>query len=334
MYARGLQSLWEAQALDMATSASLRSISCEKTCKDIHDKWGRVDQLARVLACTTNMERRQIRETYKSMYGLDPTDHLQQTRDANANSEIGSLLSLWLLEPHERDAVMAREALNSSHTNYNALLELYIGRKSSQLLLIKQEYHAKFKRQLDQDISSEPDDSYQKILVALATSHKSHYTEVSQHVAKCDAKRLHEAGEGRMGTIDENVVLEIISKRSIQQLKITINTYKHIYGRDYRKSLKSKPGGEFEDALRMVVECLCNPVKYFSKMLNKNISETTKDNPLPRVLISRAGIDIAEIGSYFKAKYGRKLEEAIEESVTNTDQRDFLVALAAANSTR
>ncbi|XP_068651471.1 uncharacterized protein [Aristolochia californica] len=319
----------------MATSASSRSIGCEKTCKDIHDKWGQVHQLGQALASTTRMERQQIRETYRSMYGLDLADRLQQTYDANAKSEIGGLLSLWMLEPHERDAVMAREALNSSDTTYNTLLELYIGRKSSQLLLIKQAYQAKFKRHLDHDISSEPANSYQKILVALATSHKSHYTEVSQHVAKCDAKRLYEAGKGGIGTIDETVVLEIMSKRSIQQLKLTFSTYKHIYGHEYGKSLKSKSGREFEDALRMVVKCSCDPVKYFSKMLYKSIAGTAKDrSSLARVIISRADIDMAEIQSLFEAKYEKKLEEAIHENVKNRDQRDFLVALAAASSNR
>lgn len=75
------------------------------------------------------------------------------------------------------------------------------------------------------------------MLVALATSHKSHHADVNQHVAKSDAKRLYESGEGMAGSapIDEATVLEILSKRSIQQLKLTFSTYKRIYGHDYIK---------------------------------------------------------------------------------------------------
>ena len=75
-----------------------------------------------------------------------------------------------------------------------------------------------------------------KILVALATSHKAHQEDVSQHIAKCDARRLYEAGEGSSrGAIEEVVVLEILSKRSIPQMKLTLSSYKHIYGHEFTK---------------------------------------------------------------------------------------------------
>lgn len=76
-----------------------------------------------------------------------------------------------------------------------------------------------------------------QILVALSASHKAHQEDISQHISKCDARRLYEIGEGSSGAIDEAVVLEILSKRSVPQLKLTILSYKHIYGHDYIKVL-------------------------------------------------------------------------------------------------
>lgn len=73
--------------------------------------------------------------------------------------------------------------------------------------------------------------------MALAASHKAHQADVSQHISKCDARRLYETGEGGLGAVDEAVVLEILSKRSIPQLKLTFLSYKHIYGHDYTKVL-------------------------------------------------------------------------------------------------
>lgn len=72
-----------------------------------------------------------------------------------------------------------------------------------------------------------------QILVALAASHEAHQVDTSQHISKCDARRLYETGEGSSGAIDEAVVLEILSKRSIPQLKLAFLSYKHIYGHDY-----------------------------------------------------------------------------------------------------
>lgn len=68
--------------------------------------------------------------------------------------------------------------------------------------------------------------------MALAASQKAHSAEASVHIAKCDAQRLFQTGESR---IDEGVVLEILSKRSIAQLKLTFSIYKHIYGHSYTK---------------------------------------------------------------------------------------------------
>ena len=77
--------------------------------------------------------------------------------------------------------------------------------------------------------------------MALAASHKAHQADVSQHISKCDARRLYETGEGSLGAVDEAVVLEILSKRSIPQMKLTFLSYKHIYGHDYTKVLTEYP---------------------------------------------------------------------------------------------
>ncbi|XWS42702.1 hypothetical protein CRYUN_Cryun16bG0036800 [Craigia yunnanensis] len=218
------------------------SHSFENECKEIHDSWGRLNQLIRALASRTQLECRRIRETYKGMYGEDLITLLQKTSMTSQINEPGvspktcAALSLWMLDPHERDATVAREAIQKDDTNFKALVEIFVGRKSSHIALIKQAYQSKYKRKLDQDIINiEPPHPYQKILVALATSHKAHQADVSQHIAKCDARRLYEAGEGSPGAIDQGIVLEIFTKRSIPQLKLTFSCYKHIYGHDYTK---------------------------------------------------------------------------------------------------
>ncbi|XP_056177437.1 annexin Gh1-like isoform X2 [Syzygium oleosum] len=183
--------------------------------------------------------------------------------------ETSSALSLFMLDPRERDAVLAREALEQGETNYRALVEIFLGRKSSHIQLIRQAYQRKFRRQLEQDIINiEPPHAFQRILIALATSHKAHQADVSQHLAKCDARRLYETGEGRSsGAIEEAVVLETVSKRSIPQLKLTFLSYRHIYGHDYSESLKKVSATEFVDALRTVVKYISNAPKYYAKVI-------------------------------------------------------------------
>ncbi|GAV77298.1 Annexin domain-containing protein [Cephalotus follicularis] len=308
----------------------------ENECKEIHDSWGQLNHLVRALAVRNQLERQQIRETYKAMYGEDLINLLQRNDDAKVtDAKICTALSMWMLDPHERDSIVVREALQQGDTNFKALVEIFVGRKSSHIVLIKQAYQSRFRRQLDQDIVNiEPPHPYQKILVALATSHKSHHVDVSQHIAKCDARRLFETGEGGPGAIEEAVVLEILSKRSIPQMKLTLSSYKHIYGHDYTKSSKMKNSLEFEAALKIVVNCMCSPPNYYAKTLYASIKGTTADKGgLTRVMVRRDEVDMDEIQRVFEAKYGMELKDAICESIPSGDYRDFLVALLAkANS--
>ncbi|KAK9096517.1 hypothetical protein Sjap_022014 [Stephania japonica] len=316
----------------MAYTSNSSNKNCETECIEIHNQWGHLNSLAQAMARRTSYERQQIRETYKAMYGKDLVDRLQKMllNNYHGNHEICNALSLWLLDQHERDALMAKEAFENSETNYKALVEIYTGRKSSHLLLIKQVYQTKYRMQLEQDIlNSELPHSYQKILIALATSHKSHQSEVSPHVAKCDARRLYETGEGRGGAvgIEEGAILEILSKRSIQQLKLTFETYKHIYGHNYAKSLKKERNGEFEVALRVVIKCMYAPPKYYAEMLHSCIEGTTLDKTaLARIMVSRAEIDMDEIQRVYKKKYAKDLRDAIRENnSTGIDCKDFLL---------
>ncbi|KAL7225813.1 hypothetical protein ACSBR1_021052 [Camellia fascicularis] len=314
--------------------------SCESECKKIHGSLGRINHLAQALACKTQLEIKKIRETYLAMYGEDLIDLLQKNSQlSNTQKNVCEALYMWMLDPIEREAVMAREALDQqrSEVNYKVLVEMFVGRKSSLVVLIKQAYQAKFRRQMDQDIVNiEPPHPYKKILVALVASHKAHHADVSQHIAKCDAKRLHQTGEGRSGSIDEAVVLEIFSKRSIPQLKLTFSCYKHIYGHDYTKSLKNGNYGEFEDALKVVVKCMYNPPKYYAKILYASMKGITTDKGgLTRVMMNRGEVEMEETERVFKKKYGMELNEAIceSESIPSGDYRHFLVALATRTRT-
>lgn len=74
-----------------------------------------------------------------------------------------------------------------------------------------------------------------QILAALDAAHKSHDMDVSLHIAQWDAKRVYEAVEGRAEATDDAVVVEILSKRCLPQLKLMLSCYKHIYGHDLTK---------------------------------------------------------------------------------------------------
>ncbi|CAM0951646.1 unnamed protein product [Alopecurus aequalis] len=210
----------------------------ESVCREIHGACDEPRRLSRLLARQSPSERLQIKATYRAMFGQDLAARLQRTLAAHQDTELCDLLYLWMLDPAERDAIMARDAIQSPVTDYRVLVEIFTRRKQEQLFFTKQAYLDRFKKNLEQDMVTEPSHPYQRLLVALATSHKSHHDEPSRHIAKCDAKRLYDANNRGTGSVDEATVLEIFSKRSIPQLRLAFCSYKHIYGHDFTKALK------------------------------------------------------------------------------------------------
>ncbi|KAL8217049.1 hypothetical protein R6Q57_023886 [Mikania cordata] len=311
----------------------LSQSSIEDICKQIHSSLGNPSVLVRIFACQlTPLECQTTREKFREMYGEDLFDHFQN-KIHGETSRTFTVLSLLMLNPHERDAIVARNAIfkKKDGINYKALIEIYVGKKPSHFFLIQQAYQSRFRRHLDQDIMSiEPPHSYQKILMALGASHKAHSAEASVEIGKCDAQRLFQTGETRCGgfKIDEEFVLEILSKRSISQLKLAFSIYKQIYGHSYRKHLKNAFNGEFEDALKIVVKFLNNPPKYHAKELEAIIKGRTKDESnLERIILSQSETEINKIRKYYKNIYGIDLTNAILESVPFGDFRELLLLL-------
>ncbi|ONM22269.1 Annexin A13 [Zea mays] len=297
----------------------------EEACREIRRTCGAPRRLGLLLAPRSPAERQQIRAAYRARFGEDLAATLHGTLAApntNQVDELSKLLYLWALEPAERDAVVAREAVEGGVTaaGYRALVEVFTRRKQDQLFFTKQAY---------------------ALLLALAASRRSHHDDLSQHVAKCDARRLHDtknsgAGAGSGSVVDEAVILEMFSKRSIPQLRLAFCSYKHIYGHDYTKAsglaLKINGSGEFEGPLRVVVKCIYNPSKYYSKLLHRSMLPAATDTRMvTRAILGSDDVGIDEIRSAFQSSYGKSLAEYIQENLPGSDYRDFLVAVASAS---
>lgn len=138
----------------------------EALCVEIHER----NHFIEGLASLSQLDCRKIREKYKEMYGEDLVQSLgnrtrSQRNETKISDESCAGLCMLVLNPHERDAITAKDALDQqSGVNYKALIEVFVGRKSSHILLIQQAYQKKFKRQLDHDIISiEPSHPYQRV---------------------------------------------------------------------------------------------------------------------------------------------------------------------------
>ncbi|PNT64709.1 hypothetical protein BRADI_4g31920v3 [Brachypodium distachyon] len=287
----------------------------ENDCREIHGMCDEPCRLSRLLAHRSSSERQQIKVTYRAMFGEDLVGRLRNTLLPDQDNELCNLLYLWMLDPAERDAIMARDAIESGLTGYRALVEIFTRRKQEQLFFTKQAYLGRFKKNMEQDM----------LLVALAASHKSHHDEPSWHIAKCDARRLYDAKKGGTGSVDEATILEMFSKRSIPQVRLAFSSYKHIYGHDYTKALKKNVFGEFEESLSVVVKCIYSPSKYYCKLLQKSMQRPESNKRLvTRAILGSDDVGMDKIKLAFKSNFGRNLGDFIHESLPQSDYRDFL----------
>lgn len=160
----------------------------EEACREIRRTCGAPRRLGLLLAPRSPAERQQIRAAYRARFGEDlaatlhgtlaapntnQVDEVKPTDQSQAHGErfnfppllqLSKLLYLWALEPAERDAVVAREAVEGGVTaaGYRALVEVFTRRKQDQLFFTKQAYAARFRRSLDQDMATEPSHPYHR----------------------------------------------------------------------------------------------------------------------------------------------------------------------------
>lgn len=185
----------------MASPLSGAAAGFERECREIHDACRQPPRLGLLLAPRSPSERQQIRAAYRAMFGEDLAGALQRIVVANQENEVKTtaiasahlqiasaftaiklppaivplfqfckVLYLWTLEPADRDAIIAREAVEGGMTvaGYRALVEVFTRRKHNQLFFTKQAYMSRFRRNLEQDMVTEPSHACQR-----ARSHHS-----------------------------------------------------------------------------------------------------------------------------------------------------------------
>lgn len=70
---------------------------------------------------------------------------------------------LWTLSPAERDALLANGAIRKSTSGYYVLVEIACARISRELFLVRESYHARFKRSLEEDVAHHTTGDFRKV---------------------------------------------------------------------------------------------------------------------------------------------------------------------------
>eukprot|EP01018_Ginkgo_biloba_P005363 Gb_14809 [translate_table: standard] len=182
-----------------ACAASSCISPLNRDCEEIHRACKGIgtdeEKIIEILGSKNAQQRKEIKETYYAMYKEDLCKRLESGLQehyldslCNVEGYIQKAVVLLMQEPADRDAMIARHSMEGWCTADRALTEL---------------------------------------LLELLKAHRCECEAVNMEQAKFDAKRLYEAGEGRCGT-DEEIIIQILSERSVAQLRATFACYRII----------------------------------------------------------------------------------------------------------
>ena len=72
---------------------------------------------------------------------------------------------LWTLDPADRDAQLANEALRGWNPSNRVLIEIACTRNSGELFDVRRAYHLRYKRSLEEDVAKHTTGDFRKVLI-------------------------------------------------------------------------------------------------------------------------------------------------------------------------
>ncbi|KAH8502800.1 hypothetical protein H0E87_014189 [Populus deltoides] len=194
--------------------------------------WGTNEGLTiSILAHRNAAQRNLIRKVYAEAYGQD----LLKDLDKELSSDFEGAVLLWTLDPAERDAYLANEATKRFTSSNWVLMEIACTRSSHELFKVRQAYHARYKKSLEEDVAYHTTGDFRKLLVPLVSAFRYEGEEVNTILAKSEAKILHEKISAKAYSDEE--IIRILTTRSKAQLNATLNHYNNAFGNAINKVL-------------------------------------------------------------------------------------------------
>ncbi|XP_043699059.1 annexin D3-like [Telopea speciosissima] len=277
-----------------------------------------------VLGHRNASQRKKIRETYQQLYNESLIDRLR----SELSGDFRNAVILWTLDPPERDAKLANEALKKKKKGIQQLqviIEIACASSPHHLMAVRQSYCSSFDCSLEEHITSTVTLPLRKLLLGLVSPYRYDRELVDPNVADSEASVLHDAIKKKQ--LDHDDVVWILSTRNMFQLKATFECYKQKYGNHIDEDIKSSGSSDLVSILGMVICCIDTPEKHFAEVVrNSVVGLGTDEDSLTRAIVTRAEIDMMKIrGAYFNM-YKTSLDSAVIDD-TSGDYKDFLVTL-------
>ncbi|XP_023541714.1 annexin-like protein RJ4 [Cucurbita pepo subsp. pepo] len=285
--------------------------------------WGADEKaIISILAHRNWIQRKHIRIAYEQLFQEDLIKRLE----SEISGHFERAVYRWMLDPEDRDAVLAHIAIRKPKEDFAVLVELSCIYSPEELLGVRRAYQHRYKRSLEEDVAASTNDDLRTLLVGLVSTYRYSGPEVDLSLAKSEAERLERAVRDK--TYYHEDVIRILTTRSRAQLVATFNHYKDAYGVTISKQVGTDTAGkEFTEALRTVIRCIDDPIKYYEKVVRNAIKRVGKsdEDALTRVVVSRAEKDLMQIKEAYHKRNSVTLDDAVSKE--SGDYKRFIHTL-------
>ncbi|URE24494.1 ANX [Musa troglodytarum] len=210
--------------------------------------WGTNERLIiSILAHRTAAQRRAIRATYAEAYG----EELLKSLEDEISGDFERAVLLWTLDPADRDAQLANEALRGWDRSNRVLIEIACTRHSSELFDAKRAYHLRYKRSLEEDVAKYTTGDFRK---DLKNDRKNEFVAALRAIVRCTCypqkyleKIIRLAIKGQ--TTDANSLTRVVTTRAEVDLKVIEATYYKKNNVPLEQAIKGETSGDHKKML-------------------------------------------------------------------------------------
>ncbi|KAH9496838.1 Annexin A4 [Bulinus truncatus] len=278
--------------------------------------------IIQILGNHTCQQRIEIAQAYKTAYGKDLLHDIK----SELTGDFEEVCLALLTPPRKLDAQQLHRAISGAGTDETSIVEILCTKTNKEIEEIKAAYKAEYNSNLEDDLSGDTSGYFRRLMISLMAAGREPEGSVDKDRAKKDAQKLFDAGEARWGT-DEAEINAILCLRSHSQLKETFKEFAKIAGKSIEDSIKGECSGSLQEGYLAIVDSTMNTPCYFARRLKECFHGLgTNDSHLIRIIVNRCEIDMEEIESAYKAKYGKSLIEEIEGECSG-DYKKMLIAL-------
>jgi len=274
------------------------------------------------IAHRTNKERLGIIDSYKRQFNRDLIKDIK----SELSGDFKDLVVALFQDPVTFDCFSLNKAMKGLGTNEDTLIEILSTRNNQYISLIKQRYQELYKKNLENELSSELSGDLKKVMLTLSSGTRSENLNPKEEECEAIAEKLYKAGEKRWGT-DEKVFYDILTKSSFEELKLINTIYKNKYKHGLIKAIDKEFSGKMKKLLQTIMAISINPSEYFAtRIFNAIDGLGTKDTLLIRTIVTRSEIDIRRIMDFYQRIFKRDMIKDIEGD-TSGNYKKLLVEL-------